>query len=161
MNGRKMPEERSERQGHQERNYRMNDYIRKVNYHETDKMGITHHSNYIKWMEEARIDFLDQIGFGYAKLEEDGIISPVIGVECQYKHSTTFGDEVRIRAEVEEFRGVKLVIRYTMTNNKTGELVSTGRTMHCFTDTSGRPVTLKRQFPRFDQKLRELAEDAQ
>ena len=36
-----------------------NDYLRKVHYHETDKMGITHHTNYIKWMEEARIDFLD------------------------------------------------------------------------------------------------------
>lgn len=35
------------------------DYLRKVHYHETDKMGVTHHTNYIKWMEEARIDFLD------------------------------------------------------------------------------------------------------
>lgn len=60
----------------------MNDYLRKVRYHETDKMGITHHSNYIKWMEEARIDWLEQIGHSYAKLEEQGIISPVIGVEC-------------------------------------------------------------------------------
>ena len=41
----------------------MNNYIRKVQYHETDKMGIAHHSNYIKWMEEARIDFLEQIGY--------------------------------------------------------------------------------------------------
>lgn len=39
------------------------DYLRKVHYHETDKMGVTHHTNYIKWMEEARIDFLDQIGW--------------------------------------------------------------------------------------------------
>ena len=68
------------------------DYLRAVQYHETDKMGVTHHSNYIKWMEEARIDFLNQIGFGYAKLERDGIISPVIGVDCKYLRSTAFGD---------------------------------------------------------------------
>ena len=59
------------------------DYLRKVHYHETDKMGITHHTNYIKWMEEARIDFLDQIGWSYARLEREGILSPVIGVECR------------------------------------------------------------------------------
>lgn len=134
----------------------MNDYIRKVNYHETDKMGITHHSNYIKWMEEARIDFLEQIGFGYAKMEAEGIASPVVGVECAYKHPTTFGDEVRIRAEIEEFKGVKLVIRYTMTNNVTGDLVLTGRTMHCFVTPAGRPVALRRQFPEFDAILKGL-----
>ena len=47
----------------------MKPYTHKVNYYETDKMGITHHSNYIRWMEEARIDFLESIGFGYDKLE--------------------------------------------------------------------------------------------
>lgn len=132
----------------------MNDYIHKVHYHETDKMGITHHSNYIKWMEEARVDFLDQIGFGYARLEKDGIISPVIGVECQYKHPTTFDDEIQIHVAVEEFRGVKLIIIYTMTNLKTGDLVLTGKTMHCFVDAAGKPIILKRQFPDFDAVLK-------
>ena len=55
-----------------------------VQYYETDKMGITHHSNYIRWMEEARIDFLSKIGWSYAKLEEEGIIFPVVTVECKY-----------------------------------------------------------------------------
>lgn len=134
----------------------MQDYLRKVNYHETDKMGITHHANYIKWMEEARIDFLEQLGFGYAGLERDGIISPVIGVECQYKSPTTFGDEVRIHAAVEAYQRVKLVIRYTMTNAATGALVLTGRTTHCFTNKEGRPIALTKQFPAFDAALKTL-----
>ena len=129
----------------------MEDYIHKVQYHETDKMGITHHSNYIKWMEEARVDFLDQIGFGYARLERDGIISPVIGLECQYKHPTTFGDAVRVHVEVAEFKGVKLVIRYTMTDAATGSVVLTGSSTHCFTGEDGKPVILKKQFPEFDR----------
>ena len=137
----------------------MHEYIRKVNYHETDKMGITHHSNYIKWMEEARIHFLDQIGYGYAKLERDGIISPVIGVECQYRHSTTFDDTVSIQVRVAEFKGVKLVIGYTMTNPTTGQLVLTGKTTHCFTGSDGRPVILKKQFPEFDAVLKELVQE--
>lgn len=134
----------------------MNDYIRLVHYHETDKMGITHHSNYIKWMEEARIDFLEQIGCSYMKLEQDGIISPVIGVECRYKRPTTFGDEVHIHVEIIEFKRVELIIGYTMTNNKTGELVLTGQTHHCFTNAAGRPIALKRQFPELDKRLHSL-----
>ena len=137
----------------------MHTYIHKVHYYETDKMGITHHSNYIRWMEEARVDFLDSIGYGYAKLERDGIVSPVIGVECQYKHTTMFGDEVEIAVEVAEFRGVRLVIGYTMTNRATGEVVLTGKTMHCFTDAAGKPVVLKKRFPEFDSVLRTLAAD--
>ena len=134
----------------------MEDFIHKVQYHETDKMGITHHSNYIKWMEEARVDFLDQIGFGYARLERDGVISPVIGLECQYKHPTTFGDAVRVHVEVAEFKGVKLVIRYTMTDAATGSVVLTGSSTHCFTGEDGKPVILKKQFPEFDRVLKEL-----
>ena len=138
----------------------MEKYIHKVNYYETDKMGITHHSNYIRWMEEARVFFLDQIGFGYAKLEADGIISPVIGVECDYKTATTFGDSVEIDVEVESFKGVKLTIGYTMTKAGTGELVATGRTRHCFVNEEGRPVILKKTFPALDAKLRELLKEA-
>lgn len=136
----------------------MHEYIRKVHYHETDKMGITHHANYIKWMEEARIYFLDQIGYGYARLERDGITSPVIGVECQYRHPTTFDDTVCIQVRVEEFKGVKLVIGYTMTNQETGQLVLTGQTRHCFTNREGKPVILKKQFPDLDRVLKDLAE---
>ena len=133
----------------------MKDFIRKVSYHETDKMGITHHSNYIKWMEEARIDFLDQIGYGYAEMEKQGIISPVIAVECKYKHSTTFDDRVKIEVSVESLSATKLTIEYLMTNNVTGEVVLTGRSMHCFIDKAGRPIALKKHFPDFDKALRE------
>lgn len=137
----------------------MHKYIHKVRYYETDKMGITHHSNYIRWMEEARIDFLEHIGYGYAQLEHDGIISPVIGIECQYKQPTTFNDDVEITVKVEEFKGVRLVITYTMTNAATGDLILIGKTMHCFTDANGKPLILKKQFPEFDAMLRKQATD--
>ena len=104
----------------------INEYFRKINYYETDKMGITHHSNYIRFMEEARIHFLEQIGCGYDEWEKDGIISPVIGIECQYKHPTTFGDELRIKVVISEYKRVKLSVSYTMVNAKTEELVFEG-----------------------------------
>lgn len=134
----------------------MKQYIHKVKYYETDKMGITHHSNYIRWMEEARIAFLDEIGYGYAKLENDGIVSPVIGVVCEYKTPTTFDDEVEIKVQVKEFKGVKLVIEYIMINVKTGDLVLKGQTKHCFVNKDNKPIILKRDFPEFDKKLKEI-----
>lgn len=133
------------------------EYIHKVHYHETDKMGITHHSNYVKWMEQARIEFLDSIGWNYARLEQEGIYSPVIGIECQYKRATTFDDRVRIQVRVEEFKGVKLIIGYTMVKDATGEIVLTGRSSHCFTTPEGKPLILKRRCPALDQLLREYA----
>ena len=135
----------------------MKNYIHKVHYYETDKMGVTHHSNYIRWMEEARVDFLEQIGYGYAKMEAEGIVSPVIGVECEYKRTTTFDDEICIRPEIESYSGIKLTIHYTMTNTATGETVATGKSKHCFLNHQGKPLSLRREFPEVDKVLREMA----
>ncbi len=134
----------------------MEKYIHKVNYYETDKMGITHHSNYIRWMEEARIYLWEQIGFGYAKLEADEIISPLIDVKCEYKSPTTFAEEIEIGVEIEEFKGVRLIVKYTMVKCSSRELVLTGRTTHCFVNNENKPISLKRNFPEFAEKLNEL-----
>ena len=74
----------------------MEKYKHTVHYYETDRMGFTHHSNYIRWMEEARIDFFDQLGWSYQKFEDEGVISPVTAVECKYKQTTTFPEDVYI-----------------------------------------------------------------
>ena len=94
----------------------MKAYKHTVQYYETDKMGITHHSNYVRWMEEARIDFLKQLGWDYARLEKEGIISPTVEVSCRYKRSTTFSDDVFIIVKIREFKGVKLILDYSMKN---------------------------------------------
>ena len=53
-------------------------YIHKVKYYECDRMGVTHHSNYIRFMEESRIDMLDRIGYGFEKMEAEGVVSPAM-----------------------------------------------------------------------------------
>ncbi len=134
----------------------MERYIRKVNYYETDKMGITHHSNYIRWMEEARIDYLEQAGMGYRKLEDDGIISPVVAIDCEFKRPTTFDDTVEIEVRVEEYTGAKLILGYEMSDAKDGKTVFHGRSTHCFLNNNSRPVILRNSFPELDAKLKEL-----
>ena len=123
-----------------------------VQYYETDKMGITHHSNYIRWMEEARIDFMSKIGWSYAKLEKEGIISPVVAVECKYMQSTTFGDTVDIEVTVKEFKGVKLKLKYFMKNDK-GNKVCEAYSEHCFLDEKGIPIRLDKKYPSFYNAL--------
>ncbi len=135
------------------------DYIHTVQYYETDKMGITHHSNYIRWMEEARVDFLSQIGWDYARLEEEGIVSPVLTVNCEYKYPTKFSEKVSIKVSVKEFRGVKLFLDYEMKNEE-GKIVCLGTSSHGFLNAEGKPIRMKNAFPEFSELLGKLAEDA-
>ena len=128
-----------------------------VQYYETDKMGITHHSNYIRWMEEARVDFLEKTGWSYAKLEEEGIGSPVTAVECKYRQSTTFPDTIDIEVLVEEFKGVRLKLKYVMKNEK-GDLVCEAWSEHCFLNEQGSPVRLHKEYPLFYSALMEWQE---
>ena len=137
----------------------MTPYRHRVNYYETDKMGVTHHANYIHWMEEARIDFLDQIGWGYAKLEDIGVVSPVIALTCEYKSPTTFNDRVDVTVAVREYRGPRLVVAYEM-RREDGTLVFTGTSSHCFLDREGKFLRLKKAVPELDAALSRMAAEA-
>lgn len=130
-------------------------YQHKVQYYETDKMGITHHSNYIRWMEEARVDFLAETGYGYDRLEQEGVISPVTGVDCSYKKTSTFSDVISIDIWVEECNGVRLKLAYEMKNEK-GETVALGHSAHCFLNEKGLPVRINKEYPEFYEILTRL-----
>ena len=69
-------------------------YKREINYYETDKMGIVHHSNYIRFLEEARCRLLKEIGVSMEFLEENGYTIPTLEVKCQYKKHDTRGDTI-------------------------------------------------------------------
>ena len=122
-------------------------YHHKAQYYETDQMGIIHHSNYIRWFEEARVDLMEQIGFGYKKMEECGIGSPVLSVSCRYKSMTRFFDEVIILPKVETYTGVKLSLSYSVLDAVTRELRAEGESSHCFLNQQGRPISLKKVLP--------------
>ena len=130
----------------------MEKYIHKVNYYETDKMGVTHHSNYIRWMEEARVYMMEKMGYSYMKLESINIGSPVLGYTCDINHSTYFGDEVEIETKVKEYNGVRLTMQYEMKVNE--KIVATGETKHCFIGSNGRPIRLNKECPELDEMLK-------
>ena len=134
-------------------------FERNINYYETDKMGVVHHSNYIRWFEEARSYILEENGFGYKKMEELGIISPVLSVNARYKSMTHYYDTVIINVKVVKYNGVKITLEYSVVDEKTGEVRCTGESEHCFLDASGSPVSLKRSLPELNVIFIEMSEN--
>ena len=130
----------------------MTSYKHKVQYYETDKMGIVHHSNYIRWMEEARVDFLEKIEWSYDQLEKVGLVSPVLSLDIDYSHPTYFSDMVSIDVEILELKMSKMRVGYKMINRE-GEIVAKSESSHGFLLSSGRPAILKRDFPGLYEAL--------
>lgn len=128
----------------------MTQYRHQAKYYETDQMGIIHHSNYIRWMEEARIALMDEIGFSYRKMEEIGIISPVLSVKCEYKNMVHFDDTVLIEVDIKQYNGIKLTVTYRMTNETTGQMCTLGESSHCFLNREGRIISLRKSCPECD-----------
>ena len=88
----------------------MQPYLHHAKYYETDQMGIIHHSNYIRFFEEARLDMMDQFDLNYRKMEDMGIIIPVMSVDCKYIVPLCFDDEVQIHTKIVKFDGIKMEI---------------------------------------------------
>ena len=128
-------------------------FERKANYYETDQMGIVHHSNYIRWFEEARLYYMEAIGIPYELMEEAGIFIPVLGVSCDYKVSVRFSETVCIYVTLESFNGIRMKCSYKVVNKKSGELCSTGTSEHCFLTKNYKPLSLKKSYPEFYQIL--------
>ena len=128
-------------------------YTHQAQYYETDQMGIIHHSNYIRWKEEARIAYMDQMGFPYRAVEEAGIMSPVLSVQCEYRSMTYFGDRIGIEVSLRSFKGVKYEIAYVMRDEKTGEVRAEGLSKHCYLKKDGKPSNIKKDLPALYEKM--------
>lgn len=127
-------------------------YKREVHYYECDRMGVTHHSNYIRFMEEARIAWMDALGYGFERMEAEGVVSPVIALTCDYKRTTTFKDVLEIEIAIASESPLKISFAYTM--RVKGLIVCTATSVHCFLE-NGRPVRLAERFPDFYRKMHE------
>lgn len=128
----------------------MNNYQHEVKYYECDRMGVTHHSNYIRFMEEARVDWLDQLGFGFDKIEAENVFSPVISVTCEYKRPTTFKDIIDIEVNIGKITEMKFEFVYTMRVG--GKVVCTAQSSHCFIE-NNRPVAISKRLPELFKAL--------
>lgn len=129
-------------------------YERSPNYYETDKMAIIHHSNYIRWFEEARLYLMDEVGVPYDRMEADGIMIPVLSVSAEYKMSVKYGQTVLIYVWLDYFNGIRLKCRYRVVDKASGALCVTGTSEHCFVDMNFKPVSLKKSYPDYYEAIK-------
>lgn len=136
----------------------MEPYRRTAQYHETDQMGIIHHANYVKWMEEARVAFMAATGFGYETIEAQGVVVPVIGISLEYKRPVRFAEEFGVTVRIARYNGKILELGYTIHNLTQGTLCTVASSKHCFLK-DGRMVSLKTALPELDRVLTNLLEE--
>lgn len=127
-------------------------YQHKVQYYETDQMAVVHHSNYIRWFEEARCDILEQMGIPYYDLECRGIGCPVLEVQCVYHTKVRYGETIQIIASLKAYTGLRMTVSYQVVD-RAGKIRCTGETKHCFLNKEGRPIGLQKAAPDYDEIL--------
>ncbi len=96
-----------------------------VRYYETDLMGIVHHSNYIRYFECGRHVALVNLGIPIQKIEEAGIMMPVVNVTCNYKTPAKQGDILRIVSTISAPPKARVVIE-TVIYNELNQIVCNG-----------------------------------
>jgi len=112
----------------------------RVRYGETDQMGVVHHGNYALYLELARIEWLRKLGISYKKMEEDGIMLPVISLSINFKKSACYDDVIKVKTQLKKRPTATIEFEYEITNEN-GEILTTANTVLAFIDMkSKRPV---------------------
>ena len=120
-------------------------YKRIINYYETDRMGVVHHSNYIRFLEEARCRWMESVNLPMEVVEEAGYTIPTLELNIKYKYHVTSGDVISITPKITDFNGVRMTVGYDVIDEKSKNVVIEAWTKHCFTDNSLRPVNIKKK----------------
>lgn len=103
-----------------------------IRYAETDQMGVVHHGVYPQYFELGRVDWLNQFGLHYQKMEEQGILLPVYDLQISYLNSAKFGDIVEVETQLAEKPGVRITFDYKITNHHNNQLLATAKTTLVF-----------------------------
>jgi len=133
----------------------MYEYTREVYYYETDQMGVVHHSNYLRWLEEARNFFFNDMDLAYIETERSGVMSPVTDISLKFKRPARFGDKFTVRLQLTKYTGVRFRVAYTIVNQN-GEVLVDGESGHAFIGADHRPVSLARAIPERHELMKTL-----
>lgn len=127
-----------------------------VRYVETDKMGIVHHSVYPIWYEIARTDLSKLAGFPYSKMEEIGIMTPLIGLECRYMSPSYYDDTLTITAWVSKLTPARIEFSYEVFRKDNDKPINIGITTHAIVDKNMKPINTKKLYPDVYQSLEKM-----
>lgn len=128
----------------------------KVRYSETDQMGIVHHSRYYPWFEHARTEMFEEIGYTYERMEQEGIMLPLVESSCKYIKAAKYPEILTIKTHIESFNGVKIVFIYEVYRKSDGTHIASGKTVQATVDKSFRLTNLKKSRPDLYEMIQEL-----
>jgi acyl-CoA thioester hydrolase len=122
-----------------------------VRYAETDQMGVVYHANYLVWMELGRTKLIEDLGFNYAEIEKEGILSPVVDLNISYKTPVRYGEKALVKTWVDDYDGIRITYAYEIYNGE-HQLAITGQSKHvCVKKESFRPISIRRMFPEWHE----------
>ena len=128
-----------------------------VRYAETDKMGIVHHSVYPIWYELARTDLSKQAGFSYAKMEEIGIMTPLVEVNCKYYSPAYYDDDLIVTATVSKLTPARIIFSYEVyRENNMEKPINVGYTVHAIVDKNMKPINTKKLYPEIYSAMEKM-----
>jgi acyl-CoA thioester hydrolase len=119
----------------------------KVRYVETDQMGIVYHSNYFPWFDVGRTELLEAAGLKYSKMEEMGILFPLMECGCTFKSSAKYQEYIIIRTKITFLSPARAEFKYEVIREVDGKLLAEGFTKHVFTNKQLKPINLQKKFP--------------
>ncbi len=103
----------------------------RVRYAETDKMGYVYYGNYAQYFEVGRVEGLRSLGLSYKKMEEEGIMLPVLEYQIKYFKPAFYDDLLTIKTTIVEIKGARIYFEYE-TLNLENELLNKGTTTLVF-----------------------------
>jgi acyl-CoA thioester hydrolase len=111
----------------------------RVEYHHTDQMGIVHHSNYVKFFEVARTEWLRAAGLTYAEMERRGVMMPIVDVQVKYRQPAYYDELIRVKAMVEEMPMARMTFKYEVCGEDGRDIASGSTTLGFIDSVTRRP----------------------
>ena len=124
-----------------------------VRYAETDQMGIVHHSVYPIWYEAARTEAIKKIGMNYSNLERNGVMLPLVELNCKYNVPAEYEDVLTIMVEIAKLTPARIVFHYQIFKDGIEKPINTGSTIHAWVGKDLKPINLKKQYPEIFEKI--------
>ena len=129
-------------------NPRVSEITVRVNYSETDQMGVVYHARYVVWLDMARTEHLRSAGMSYKEVEAMGVRLAVGELTMRYRQAARYDDLVRIRCWVKDLGSRRILFGYAVEHADTGELLATAMTAMFSISPEHRPTRLPDQVTR-------------
>ena len=129
----------------------------RVHFYDTDEMGVVHHSNYIRWFETGRVEFLRSIGITLTEMMSDKILFPLTEIKAKYFHLAHFDDELELETNPLTLTKVKMEFNYKIRRRGEEEILVSGYSQNVFTNMeTGKIIRLPdKYFLKLDEAMLE------